>query len=100
MFELGLVGSSSCSVFLFLGWIFVLVRLRLTWMLNMYMSMSRTTKVETQVHSCMAIFHRKVQGSLALTGPDFDHFLNTGEEEILIMQKKSQPEISLYKFRF
>ena len=69
-------------------------------MLNMCMSMSRTTKVETQVHSCMAIFHRKVQGSLALTGPDFDHFLNTGEEEILIMQKKVSQEFLFINLDF
>ena len=80
-----MVGSSSYSVFLFPGWRFVLGRLgRWTWLLNTYMSMPRITKVETHMYSCMAILHSQVEGSLALIGPDLDHFLYTGEEESLL----------------
>ena len=45
------------------------------------MSMHRMTKLETQMHSCMAIFHRQVKAGLALARPDLDNFVDAAKEE-------------------
>ena len=79
------VSSSSGSVFLLFCWRFVLVKLmRGGWMLWLDMLLSGFTKLETQLDNCLAIFHRYIKVSLAMVGPDLDHFMYTGKEKILL----------------
>ena len=62
-----MMGGRPCPVLFFSCFRFVLVKvLRWIWLLGRDMSMSRITKMETQMNCCMAIFDRKIEGGLAM----------------------------------